>query len=74
MDLFIEIHDRKTNEDLELNMVNITSYKSATITDLDGSSHICIVYKTVFGLIYEEEFDNTSDRDAKLAILADYLV
>ena len=73
MNLFVEIHDRKTDKDIQLNMANITSYKSATITDLDGSSHICIVYKTVFGLIYEEEFDNTSDRDDKLEILDGYL-
>lgn len=74
MNLFVKIHDRKTDIDTELSMAQLASYKPATVTDLDGSTHICIIYKTNFGLVYEEEFDNTSDRDDKLAILADYLV
>ena len=73
MNLFITVHDRKRDKDIELNMTTVQSYMEKTITDLDGSQHICILYIIDNGLRIEEEFVSTSARDSKMEELDSYL-
>ena len=72
--MFIDIHDRARDLDLQLSMAMVDTYKAADITDLDGTVHICILYILNNGLQFEEEFDNTSDRTAKLEDLDDKFI
>ena len=74
MNLFITVHDRVEDRDIELNMTTVQSYMGKTITDLDGSTHICILYIIDNGLRIEEEFSSTADRAAKMEELDGYLV
>lgn len=73
MKLFITVHDRKQDKDIELNMSTVESYKEKTITDLDNTQHICILYIIDNGLRIEEEFASISDRDEKMEELDEYL-
>lgn len=73
MDLFVSVHDRIRDLDIQLSMATVRTYKEADIIDLDGTSHICILYILNNGLRFEEEFDTTSDRDDKMATLDEYL-
>lgn len=73
MKLFITVHDRKQDKDIELNMSTVESYKEKTITDLDNTQHICILYIIDNGLRIEEEFDSVSDRNEKMEELDSYL-
>lgn len=73
MDLFITIHDRFKDVDMGLNMVTVETYKAQDIIDPDKTVHICIIYKTNNGLIFEEEFDSDSARQNKLNELDAYL-
>lgn len=74
MDLFIEIHDRFKDLDMELSMAVVETYKELNVIDPDGTEHLCILYLLRNGLRFEEEFDNESDRQAKLADLDEYKV
>ena len=50
MDLFITVHDREKDIDIQLNMATVESYEEATVVDMDESQHICIIYKISNGL------------------------
>lgn len=73
MDLFITVHDREKDIDIQLNMATVESYEEATVVDMDESQHICIIYKISNGLRIIEEFSSASDRDDKMAELDEYL-
>lgn len=73
MNLFINIHDRVLDRDLTLNMTTVETYEAKDIEDLDGTIHICIIYRSNNGLIFEEEFNSDSDRQDKLDELDSYL-
>lgn len=73
MDLFITIHDRKLDKDIQLDMSTVETYKEATITDIDKSTHICIVYIINNGIRIEEEFDTIGDRQDRIDELNLYL-
>lgn len=73
MDLFITIHDRKEDRDIELDMTTVETYKEATITDIDKSSHICIIYIIENGIRIEEEFDTVQERQERIDELNLYL-
>lgn len=74
MNLFITVHDRALDKDIELNMATVELYKEKIITDLDNTQHICILYRINNGLIIEEEFNSIVDRAAKMEELNSYLV
>lgn len=74
MKLFITVHDRVQDKDIELNMSSVESYKEALITDLDETQHICILYIINNGLRIEEEFDSVSARSSRIEELNEYLI
>ena len=74
MDLFIEIHERIKDLDMQLSVATIETYKEKDIVDPDGTTHLCILYIINNGLRFEEEFDNASDREAKMDLLEEYFV
>ena len=73
MNMFITIHDRKEDRDLNTDITTVESFYSALVTDVDKSKHICIVYIMRNGIRIEEEFDSDSDRQIKLDELNSYL-
>ena len=73
MDLFITIHDRQKDLDIQLDMSTVETYKEATITDIDKSTHICIIYIINNGIRIEEEFDTIGDRQDRIDELNLYL-
>lgn len=74
MGLFIEIHDRNKDLDMQLSVATIETYKEKDITDPDGTVHYCILYIINNGLRFEEEFNSASDREAKMTTLDEYFV
>jgi hypothetical protein len=72
MDLFIEIHERNKDLDMQLAVTAISTYKEIYIKDPDGTIHICILYIAKNGLRFEEEFDSEEDREAKMEELERY--
>lgn len=73
MNLFITVHDREKDIDIELNMSTVESYEEATVVDMDESQHICIIYRISNGIRIIEEFSSDSDRESKMAELDEYL-
>lgn len=73
MDLFMTIHDRKEDRDIDLEMTTLESYKEADIIDIDKLTHKCIVYIMRNGLRIEEEFSSDADRQARMDMLDMYL-
>lgn len=72
MNMFINVNSRLDNREIDLNMVNVLNYESKDVVDPDGSTHKCIIYTLTNGIKIEEEFDNDSDREAKLESLEAY--
>lgn len=64
MDLFIKIKDTKLNEELNVNIQQIKRYNSK-----DEDDKKIIFYELSHNVYLEEQFDNDSDRQAKLDIL-----
>lgn len=73
MDLFMTIHDRQKDIDIQLDMSTVETYKEALIKDIDKTEHICIVYIIQNGIRIEEEFDTIQDRQERIDELNLYL-
>jgi len=73
MDLFMTIHDRKEDRDIDLEMTTLESYKEADIIDIDKLTHKCIVYIMRNGLRIEEEFSSDAERQERIDMLNMYL-
>ena len=74
MNLFMTIHDRQKDTDITLEMTSVESYKEAIITDIDKTTHICIIYIISNGLRIEEEFSSEKERQKRIEELNLYLV
>lgn len=73
MNLFVEIHERNKDLDMQLSIATIETYKEKDIVDPDGTTHLCILYIINNGLRFEEEFNSSSDREAKMNLLEEYI-
>ena len=73
MNLFVEIHERNKDLDMQLSIATIETYKEKDIVDPDGTTHLCILYIINNGLRFEEEFNSSSDREAKMDLLEEYI-
>lgn len=74
MNMFITIHDRKEDRDINIDMTTVESFHPDLIKDFDKSEHICIVYIMRNGIRIEEEFTTYDDRQDRLEELNLYLV
>ena len=74
MNMFITIHDRKEDKDLNIDITTVESYKKDLITDIDKSQHLCIIYIIRNGIRIEEEFSTENDRNEKFDELNSYLI
>lgn len=73
MDMFIDVHDRKSDQDLKLNILHARTFESKDEVDRQGDTHYLIIYALFNNGYLEEEFDSPSEREEKLEILDAYL-
>lgn len=73
MDMFINVYDRKSDQQLKLNFLHVRTFESKDEVDRQGNTHYLIVYALFNNGYLEEEFTSTSEREEKLAKLNDYI-
>lgn len=72
MNMFIDIHDSKSDEDLHVGITTLNKWYPNDFVDRQGNQHFQIVYRLLENRLIEEEFASASERDAKLDELSTF--
>ena len=68
INMFLTIHDRKQDLDLQTNISSIKTYKSQDEQIKDKMSYL-VVYTLNHNIIIEEEFNNQAEQQQRIAQL-----
>lgn len=68
INMFLTIHDRKQDLDLQTNISSIKTYKSQDEQIKDKISYL-VVYTLNHNIIIEEEFNNQAEQQQRIAQL-----